>query len=379
LYHHERQLIQFAPARAKQKYLVPLPADAANKLLEQKIDGERFVLHTHVGGSYLHACTSRRVSDVTDRYVEKTDRVPHLTNYANLSQKSMIDNEFVSSADAIYRELPGWLWDKLTEPRHPHMEWLKTEFGGAIPIYPHVSHTTSVMGSLGPRAVQLQQERGKIWAYAFDVVQYLGQDARQSPQSNRRQLLASIYEKVDPSSGLVLMPQWRGMSVEQIEYFYYLLTDPQSDGRDGGEGLILKETSARYDAPKNWWKLKRDWPVDVVVTGGYKLGEEGKTGKMLGMVSSIEIGVYHQGHLYPLAFVSAIMDDESGLMTPEEFLESGLVFRVMEARCNGKQDDPDARLGYTLRHPRFRRWRDDKSATDCTLEALLAELGRPRG
>lgn len=377
MFHNERELIQFTPARAKKKVIIEdLEAKHALMDAEQKIDGERYTLQTECGGPYRHGVTSRRQSEVTGRMVEKTDRVPHISNNSQLAPQSMFDSEFVSSGDMILRELPARFWDKLTEPNHRHMKWLRAKFDGQLPIYPHVGNTVSIMGSLGPEAVQKQKERGLIWAYTFDITRYQGRDLTANPQSARRRFLASQLESVDPESGIILMPQWRNLTVAELTEFFYLITDPFREiGEDGGEGLILKDPTQPYNGPRNWWKVKRDYPADVVYTGESKLGEAGKTGQMLGLAASLEIGVYHQGELIPCGWVSGIRDGHHRLETPEQHRANN-TGKVIECRHNGLQEEKDHPLGYTLRHPRWRRDRDDKNATDCTFQAMFEEASK---
>ena len=366
-------LIQFEPCRAKKKLTIDeLEAKHLSMIAEQKIDGERYLVQTNAEyDSFLHGVTSRRQSEITGRFVEKHDRVPHIANHPQLPPKSMFDCEFVSSGDAIYRELPASMWDKLLEPNHPHMLWLRKKYDGHIPIYPHVSNTVSIMGSLPALAVSKQKERGLIWAYTFDMILYQGQNLTQNGQMARRKFLAKHMEEVDPEIGMVLMPAWINLTLQELEFFFYFLTDAGTDG----EGIILKPQNEKYNAASNWFKLKRDWPCDVVYTGGSKVGEHGITGKMFGYAASLEIGVYHHNMLFPIGWVSGIRQGFAHLQTPDEHRISW-AGKAIECRHNGLQKDPSAPLGYTLRHPRFRRERADKNPTDCTWEALYAEASK---
>lgn len=344
-----RELIQFEPARAKKKTNIPLP----NLYTEQKIDGERYLIHSYEEGNY---CTSRRQSVVTGMMVEKTDRVPHLMSI-NLPQASLFDTEFVSSGDIVQLDLPGKFWDKMEDGRHARF----IRSLGYLPVYPHVGNTVSIMGSLANEAIRKQEERGKIWAYCFDIIMFQGQSLGHNSQIKRRNFLRNLSENIDPESGFVLMPAWHTLTLSEIEELFYLVTDIK------GEGLILKDPTQHYNAPKNWYKMKRDFPADVVYTGRCKEGQEGKTGKMLGKAASLEIGVYHNNSLIPIGWVSAIRDGEDNLQTPEEHAATW-TGRAIEIRHNGLQKDN------TLRHPRFRRVRDDKNPTDCTFERLKYEV-----
>jgi len=360
-------LPQFKPCRAKKR--CDDPTNVVDGLgWENKIDGERFKIHSGAGGKFIHRCDSRCISVKTDKFTEKTDSVPHLMVAQDLEPKCIIDSEFVSIVDEIRVEVPGIFYDKLANKSHPHTKWFVDKYQGSVPVYPHVSMTSSVLGSLPEEAIRKQQENNAwIRAYAFDLVQSAGRDITFDTQLHRRVALAKLLEPVNPEL-ILLMPLWWGLTKAEVEQLFYLLTDAE------GEGLIGKDLSARYNAPSNWWKLKRYWPVDCVITGEYKVGEFGKTGKMDGMVSSIEVGVYNMGKLHPIGWMSAIMDGENNLMTPADFLHSGMVGRAVELLHNGLQVKEGTSIGHSLRHPRFKRWRDDKSPKDCTFWALSTEL-----
>ena len=371
-------LIQFQPCRAKKKLTIDeLSPIHQTYIQEQKIDGERYIVQTNrPNKGCLHGITSRRQSVTDGFFVEKTDRVPHIANNPLLPPNSMLDCEFVSSGDMLLRPLPDKLWNKLLEPNHPHMRYLRDQFCGLLPIYPTVANTVSIMGSLGPEAVRKQSERGLIWAYCFDIILYNNKSLTDSTQAQRRRFLASQLEPVNPHTGFLLMPAWINLTLSEMEFLFYLITDPFHDkGIDGGEGLILKDPQQKYNGPSNWYKLKRMYNGDVVYTGESKIGEEGKTGKVFGMAASLEIGVYHNDELVPVGWVSAIRDGEAGLQTPEAH-RATWAGKAIECRHNGLQVKPDSPLGYTLRHPRFCRVRDDKNPTECTWDRLYEDASK---
>jgi ATP-dependent DNA ligase len=360
-----QSLEQFAPARAKKK--IDDPATTPDGLAwENKIDGMRMKIHTGKGNR--HRCDSRCISKATGNFTENTDSVPHIMETTNLDPNSIIDCEFVSPVDEIRVEVPGVFYDKLADADHLHTLYFKQKYQGTIPVYPHVSMTTSVLGSNPELAIQKQNSAGAwIKAYAFDLVKEKGSFITGLSQLSRRKALADLLYYVNPER-ILLMPQWRNLTLAEREQLFYLLTDAK------GEGLIGKNLGKKYDDANNWYKLKRFWPVDCVITGEYKVGKEGKTGVMLDKVSSIGVGVYDKGILHHIGWMSAIMDDLSALMTPAQFLASGMPGRAVECLHNGLQVKPEMSIGHSLRHPRFRRWRDDKTPTDCTFAALQAEI-----
>ena len=355
---------QLAPARAKKKIVALDELHLVDEhSTEQKIDGERYLIHTYTEGDF--AVTSRRISEVTGFYVEKTNRVPHIARHKALPPRSVLDNEFVSSGDITLLDLPGKYWDKMYP--HPHTSWLKTKFGGGLPVYPHVGNTVSIMGSNADLAVAKQIERGMIWAYCFDILFYDMKKVTQNSQAKRRDFLAKVLMDTNPEDGVILMPSWTSLTRAEKEELYFLITDIR------GEGLIYKDPACEYNHAKAWWKHKRDYPADVILTGNYKMGNEGVTGKMLGKVGSLEIGVFNKkGLIQPIGWMSAIMDSEAKLTELTNMAMNGtLEGLVVEARHNGIQKGSKM----TLRHPRFRRWRYDHNPQDCTLDKLIEDAG----
>lgn len=349
------ELIQFKPARAKKKLNVSEVHTHVQPLdWEQKIDGERYILHAGQG------CTSRRESVVTGRFVEKSTRVPHLVSVP-LPHGTLTDCEFVSSGDIVQLDLPGKFWDKMEPGRHA--SFIKSL--GYLPVYPHVGNTVSIMGSNAELAILKQKERGLIWAYAFDIITYEGKSLTHNKQAARRRFLHGLSEGIDPTLGWVLMPQWNNLTSYEVEELFYLVTDIK------GEGLVGKDPTQKYNAASAWYKLKIDYPCSVVLTGNYAMGKEGVTGKMVGLVGTLEIGVFHNNELLPIGWISAIMDGESNLQELTRQAYNGeLRGTILECRHNGLQSKKGSCLGYSLRHPRFRRYRVDKNPEDCTWEML---------
>lgn len=366
----ENALVQFKPARAKVsiKFDDLTEEHVKDQITEQKIDGQRYTIQTDrptVDNEFLHGLTSRRESKVTHKFVEKTDRVPHLANALHLPHRARLDSELVAPTDMVLVDLPGVYWDRMLNPTHPHMLWLKKKYGGAVPVYPHVSETTSIMGSSVEEALKKQQERGNIWAWVFDITAVADKDITRNAYHLRRALLARSLERVDPESGLILMPAF-DLPFKGVQGLYERITSAR------GEGLMLKHKNLHYDHARHWSKIKALFYADVVFTGNWKEGNEGVTGKMVGMAGTLEVGVYVHGCLIPIGWVSAIMDSEANLPFITECCENGTIAgQVVEVAYNDLQRDPDSLAGYTLRHPRFKRRRDDKNAEDCTLDALL--------
>ena len=130
------------------------------------------------------------------------------------------------------------------------------------------------------------------------------------------------------------------------------------------EGIVFKDANLL-----GWQKWKPVQTVDCVVTG-----TKDGNGKYLGLIGALEVSVHfirkpedgpcHEHQLMrSIAHVSG-MDDA----VREEMSLAGhasVIGRVCEVAYQYVGS------GGRLRHPRFIRWRDDKSAADCTEDQLL--------
>lgn len=151
----------------------------------------------------------------------------------------------------------------------------------------------------------------------------------------RRQVLEDLFQK--PTDGpLKLLPRYLVSSVAEIHSLY------QSVRASGLEGLIIKEPNAAYWRKRHhaWMKIKAEETLDLYVTG-WELG----TGKYEGLIGALIVD--HNG---VLVNVGSGLSDELRSEDPNE-----IVGRMIEVEYH--EVTPDG----SLRHPRFKRFRDDKS------------------
>lgn len=117
----------------------------------------------------------------------------------------------------------------------------------------------------------------------------------------------------------------------------------------GTEGVVLKQGHW-----EGWYKVKTEQTVDLICTG-LKMAEVGT--EFYGHVGSIRGSAYVNGVLTEVACVSGMTLETRRAITKAD------IGRPFEATYQY------IAAGGRLRHPRFNRWRDDKPAHECTLEA----------
>lgn len=280
---------------------------------ELKYDGDRRI--AQFCGARVRFTGTRESVDGSG-FVEKTDNLPHL------------------------RELAGTKWEDM----------LGTVLDGEIVVPDDKSlkggkskYVTSIMGSNPAEAVRKQQANGWLAYMVFDCLWFKGQDLRKTPLRDRRERIKmALREWGNPHAHL--SEQVVGANKEK--YFKTCLAQ-------GEEGVVLKHLDSLYGQENMWVKVKGEWTADVVVTGF----EPGR-GKYADQVGAIEFSQYYEpkSAYRVVGFCSGFDDALRLLLTkhPKRYL-----WRVMEIAHNGRE--PTGRF----RHPRFKRFREDKSPKDC--------------
>lgn len=141
--------------------------------------------------------------------------------------------------------------------------------------------------------------------------------------------------------GVDLVPQW---PIEKAS----VLWDQSPDF----EGLVFKQSHGKWGAP--YGRMKREVTIDYVCLG-FEISESDRHSGW--GVASILGGLRVNGHLQETCKVSGLTDEQR-----REFFDKPARFigRVFEAE--GKKITKRG----ALRHPNFKRWRDDKAQEECT-------------
>lgn len=290
---------------------------------EQKLHGCRYLLYSD--GRLL----SRHNSVKGTGYVNKIDRVPHLRDIAlNLPVDTVLDGEIVLNQ------------------------------------YGTVHDVTSILGSDPDEAIYKQKERGLVSFHAFDIPLHEGYDLRQRELWQRLEVLDDVLN-THVFQHLVDVPR---KTLNKRGFYDYILAQ-------GGEGIILKWRGALYGQHRYWVKAKRSETFDVFVLG-YKEASEEST-KVSGETSitrfaernwigSIEMGMWSPADngFVSVGYCSGIDELTRMAISSEREIYLGRVFEI-----EAQSQFPTGRF----EHPRFVRWREDKSKEECMLLLLPEE------
>ncbi|MEM6726388.1 MAG: ATP-dependent DNA ligase, partial [Bacteroidota bacterium] len=206
-------------------------------------------------------------------------------------------------------------------------------------------------------------ENAPVILMAYDLLEWEGQDLRETPISERREKLVQLLNDY-PTGGIVTLS-------EQVQYTdWEQLREIREDSRAHySEGIMLKRNSSTYRSGRkrgDWWK----WKVDPLTIDAVMIYAQRGHGRRANLYTDYTFAVWNGSELVP--FTKAY----SGL-TDKEFLEVTAFVRkntidrfgpvrsvkaelVFEIAFEGIQASTRHKSGVALRFPRIKRWRKDK-------------------
>lgn len=349
--------------------------DFSHYIAEQKFDGHRCLgFFTPKGNRFF----SRRISKKTSWYSENSDCMPHLRDFkvpmGNCG--TVIDGELLMPTGE-FADVQG------------------------------------VTGALPENAIKKQVECGCAILNAFDILYYKGINVQKFPLWKRKLFLYSYLKQIK-CPNIIMAPAYYTVHSEGIEMMERmgipcikvesLISLRDEMWEKGLEGLVIKEIESPYEQKrsKNWLKVKECLTFDVVIMGyqeptmlydGKTLAEKGfwdfwmdaedehiivckrmsgreadEQGLMavtkpyaMDWIGAIICGLYKDGELVATTEVKGITDKNQELIRTHK---NELLGKVIEVKAQGIIDKEKC----SLRHPRFNRWREDKSAEMCRWE-----------
>jgi ATP-dependent DNA ligase len=310
--------LQIQPAGAKLAKPEKYWGDRAY-VMDRKIDGWRFMLH---------------VADDLDR--------PRLTGKRHSVVTGLLSEKGLCAPQ---------LWPRLGRSLG------YTVVDGEVTVPGGFRATASVMNASPEKAARAVARYGAPTFHVFDLLFFDGDDVRGQALSVRREMLRQALDReIIACENYRLVEQ---MPCDQASYDRVIA--------EGGEGGIIKLADGEYG--REWFKVKRQKTLDVVVTG-FTMAKPGKTGKYLGLIGAALVSVYTKNGL-PLEVgrVSGMTDEIRVDMSLHRDKWIGSVIEI-EAQEFAKE---------RLRHPRFLRARPDTDPSECTWTKMMADLGQSGG
>jgi ATP-dependent DNA ligase len=184
--------------------------------------------------------------------------------------------------------------------------------------------------------------------YIFDCIEMNGIDLRDMTLDSRLTFATEMFHRLVGELPFLRRldtyetHEWKRLWDEYIlEYGY--------------EGLVFKDSSSRYHDKNAWARMKAVVEMDYICTG-FRDADEGT--KYVGMVGSV-LGTLIDKDVS--VTVGGLTEVERKLFTEMPEMYVGQVFTA-----KGNNWYPSG----AIRHPQFKRWRNDKDPEDCTYEQI---------
>ena len=218
------------------------------------------------------------------------------------------------------------------------------------------------------------RENAPVVVIVYDLLEWRGEDIRERPMRERRQLLEQLLAGCD-TEGILLLSE----SIEATDW--QALRDIRERSREHkSEGLMLKHQNSAYKSGRKrgeWWK----WKVDPLVIDAVMIYAQRGHGRRANMFTDFTFAVWDGEDLVPFTKAySGLTDKEFRQITAwvrkhtqERFgpVRSVTPEHVFEIAFEGIQRSNRHKSGVALRFPRMNRWRRDKPKEEAnTLEDL---------
>ncbi len=218
-----------------------------------------------------------------------------------------------------------------------------------------------------------QLKDAPITFFAYDLLEFDGEDFRNRPLSVRRQQLEAITNEL-PNPALILSP------VVEFDKWEQLAALRSTSRQMGAEGFMLKKKSSAYQVGRkvgDWWK----WKIDPLVIDAVMIYAQKGSGRRSNLYTDYTFAVRDGDKLVPFAKAySGLTDKEFAQVDnfvkrnslekfgPVRTVKPELVF---ELAFEGIAASNRHKSGVALRFPRMSKWRTDKKPEDInTLEDL---------
>ena len=265
-----------------------------------------------------------------------------------------------------------------------------------LPSKPGSSNITSLLGCLKEKCVSRQEQGEKLNFYAFDVLAYKGENLYTQKFTARITILDTIAQDFEEAkcNNFVQFAQYK--SGKEL---WILL---QTILANGGEGIVITRGESSYQPDKrpskDCQKVKKELQenIDCFFTGRgteptrlysgkeietWKYWQSMKTGEKIegelfkeyekgamyepvtkpyfyGWAGSLEIGVFKDGKIFPIGFLSGLTDEIKS--NPRAQSMKCIEVTAMEITKDG-----------ALRHGKFQKFRSDLNPEDCTWEKYM--------
>ena len=220
-------------------------------------------------------------------------------------------------------------------------------------------------------------EDAPVRFFAYDLLEYAGNDIRQEPLVYRRALLEQVVAGVNLDI-LQLSQVVEAAGWEELARL-------REDSREHfAEGFMLKRKSSSYQTGRkrgDWWK----WKIDALTIDAVMIYAQKGSGRRSNLYTDYTFAVKDGDALVPFAKAYSGLTDKE-IAQVDNFVKRNAIEKfgpvrtvkpelVFELAFEGIAASKRHKSGVALRFPRISRWRHDKKLTDInTLDDLKQML-----
>lgn len=242
----------------------------------------------------------------------------------------------------------------------------------------HPLHFSVLQTRIGRKALSRKLlEKAPVVLMAYDLLEWNGQDLRDKPLRERRQLLENLVAKTNYEH-FILSPEVNFHTWEE------LAAKREGAREKGSEGIMLKRKSSGYQTGRkrgDWWK----WKIDPLTVDAVLIYAMRGHGRRANLYTDYTFAVWNEGELVPFAKAYSGLTDAE-FHSVDAFVKRNTVERfgpvrsvkpelVFELAFEGIAASARHKSGVALRFPRMKRWRKDKPIEEAnTLQDLLLLL-----
>jgi hypothetical protein len=157
--------------------------------------------------------------------------------------------------EEISNHSPVWLARRL----FPGPEQEGTVLRGELHHPDGAARVGGIVNALPEKSIQIQQERGPVEFYAWDIAKFKGRDVSQMPYGNRRELYEAVIEEVRLFNRHLHIVPAMPEGGDPVEFYRTIIHDRR--GLPWSEGVVVKYK----DAVDHWFKVKANDTLDVKV------------------------------------------------------------------------------------------------------------------
>jgi hypothetical protein len=155
----------------------------------------------------------------------------------------------------LHNRSPVWLARTL----FPGPEQEGTVLRGELHHPDGAARVGGILNALPEKSMRIQQERGPVEFYAWDIAKFKGGDVSQTPYGQRRELYEGVIEEVRLFNRHLHVVAAMPEGGDPVEFYRAIINDPR--GLPWSEGVVVKYR----DSADQWFKVKANDTLDVKV------------------------------------------------------------------------------------------------------------------